>query len=236
MALYNFHAHTTLSDGDLSPVEMLRWAVVGGYVAFALTDHAGLAELDWLADLLGRSCRLAQEQWGIEAIPGVELTHLPPPLIGQAARAAKQAGLRLVVVHGETPVEPVQPGTNRAALESEHVDVLGHPGLLTAEEAAIAAERGIFLEISSRRGHSLANGLVAQRALRAGASLLLDSDAHAPGDLWDEPFARTVLRGAGIPDDRMEEILFENPRRLVQKLLPEKNVRISPTTIQSESL
>lgn len=216
--LYNFHAHTTLSDGELSPVEMLRWAVAGGYSAIALTDHAGLAELTWLAEMLRRSCRLAQEQWGIRAIPGVELTHLPPALIPEAAQAAKEAGLELVVVHGETPVEPVEPGTNRAALSSPHVDVLGHPGLLTEEEAGMAAERGIFVEITSRRGHSLANGLVAQRALAAGARLLLDSDAHAAGDLWDAAFARTVLRGAAVPEDRLDEILLWNPERLLQKL------------------
>lgn len=216
--LYNFHMHTTLSDGELSPVEMLRWTVSKGYAAVALTDHAGLAELPWLASILVPSCRLAQQQWGIRAIPGVELTHLPPALIPEAARAAKDVGLELVVVHGETPVEPVAPGTNRAALESEHVDILGHPGLLSEEEAGMAAAQGIFIEITSRRGHSLANGIVAQRALAAGAALLLDSDAHAAGDLWDEPFARTVLRGAGIPDDRLDEILLDNPQRLLQKL------------------
>src|SRR5581483_9964486 len=209
--LYNFHMHTTLSDGELSPVELLRWAVDRGYSAVALTDHAGLAELPWLAEVLGQSCRIAQEHWGIRALAGVELTHLPPAVIPQAARAAKEAGLELVVVHGETPVEPVAPGTNRAALSSPHVDVLGHPGLLTDDEARLAAENGIFLELTSRRGHSLANGLVAQRALAAGARLILDSDAHAAGDLWDQAFARTVLRGAGLPETLLDEVLLHNP-------------------------
>jgi putative hydrolase len=218
MKLYNFHSHTTLSDGKLSPLELLRWAVSRGYSALGVTDHAGLAELDWLADQLGTSCRVAQEEWGIEAIPGVELTHLPPSRIALAAQRAKAAGLEIVVVHGETPVEPVLPGTNRAALESPHVDVLGHPGLLTEEEARMAAQRGIFIEITSRRGHSLANGLVAQRALAAGARLILDSDTHDPGDLWDSQFAHTVLRGAGVPEDRLDEILVQNPRLLLERL------------------
>lgn len=216
--LYNFHAHTTLSDGELSPVEMLRWAAAKGYTAVALTDHAGMAELPWLAQVLIPSCRIARDYWGITAIPGVELTHLPPELIPDAARRAKEAGLRIVVVHGETPVEPVAPGTNRAALSSPHVDILGHPGLLTDEEARMAADRGIFVEITSRRGHSLANGLVARRALAAGARLVLDSDAHDSGDLLDERFSRVVLSGAGIPEDHLEEILTESPRLLLQKL------------------
>ena len=216
--LCNFHMHTTLSDGELSPVELLRWAVAKQYDAVALTDHAGLAELDWLAGILIPSCRLAQQQWGLQAIPGVELTHLPPKLIPEAARAAKEAGLELVVVHGETPVEPVELGTNRAALSSPHVDILGHPGLLTEDEARMAADRGIFVEITARRGHSLANGLVAQRALEAGARLVLDSDAHAAGDLFDIAFASTVLRGAGIPEGLLDEILSRNSGLLLQRI------------------
>jgi histidinol phosphatase-like PHP family hydrolase len=218
MPLANFHAHSTLSDGALSPMELLHTAVAAGYRAIAVTDHAGIAEFDWLAGILVPSCRLAEEQWGIRAISGVELTHLPPASIPEAARRAKEAGLELVVVHGETPVERVPPGTNRAAVSSPHVDILGHPGLLTAVEAQMAAERGIFLELTSRRGHSLANGLVAQRATAAGASLLLDSDAHDPGDLWNESFARTVLLGAGVPETALEEILVTNPQSLLQRL------------------
>src|SRR5438105_12681369 len=134
-----------------------------GYTAFALTDHAGTAELPWLAELLGATCRSVEGHWDMIALSGVELTHLPPALIPEAAKQAKEAGLQLVVVHGETPVEPVEPGTNRAALHSPHVDVLGHPGLISGEDARLAAANGIFLEISAQRGHSLANGLVALR-------------------------------------------------------------------------
>lgn len=216
--LANFHSHTTLSDGDLSPVELLRQAVARGYTHLAVTDHAGMAELSWLAEQLGESCRIAREGWGIEAIPGVELTHLPPKFIPEAAERAKEAGLELVVVHGETPVEPVEPGTNRAAVSSPHVDILGHPGLITEEEAAMAAERGIFLEISSRRGHSLANGLVARHALSTGARLIIDSDTHAPDDLWNMAFARTVLLGAGISEETIGAILEDNPRRLLERI------------------
>jgi putative hydrolase len=202
----------------MSPVELLRWAVHSGYTAFAVTDHAGMAELPWLAQQLVESCRIASEGWGIVAIPGVELTHLPPGMIPEAAQRAKDAGLKLVVVHGETPVEPVEPGTNRAALSSPDVDILGHPGILSEEEATMAAERDIFLEITSRRGHSLANGLVARLASAAGARLLLDSDTHGPSDIITEPFARTVLLGAGISEKDIPAILHEHPKLLLQKL------------------
>ena len=87
--------------------------------------------------------------------PPLELTHLPPEVIPQAAYRARELGAELVVVHGETPVEPVPPGTNRAAIASSFVDVLAHPGLLTPDDAERAKRNDVFVEITSRRGHSL---------------------------------------------------------------------------------
>ena len=57
-------------------------------------------------------------------------------------------------------MEPVETGTNLAAIEAG-VDILAHPGLITPEEATLAAERGVALEITTRAGHSLTNGHVA---------------------------------------------------------------------------
>jgi histidinol phosphatase-like PHP family hydrolase len=71
------------------------------------------------------------------------------------------------VVHGETIVEPVLPGTNRAAIAAG-VDILAHPGLITKEEAMLAAQKGVLLEITTRRGHSFTNGHVASIARVCG--------------------------------------------------------------------
>ena len=88
------------------------------------------------------------------------------------AQKAKQLGAWIVVVHGETIVEPVEKGTNLAALNSPDVDILAHPGMLSPEEARLAAANHIFLEISARKGHSLTNGHVAKLGLKAGAKML----------------------------------------------------------------
>src|SRR5512136_2583665 len=176
--MYDFHTHTFLSDGELSPVELIRRASEKGYRGIALTDHVGMGSLERLIRETVEDCRIAREYWDIAAIPGVELTHLPARAIAEAAKKAKDLGAWIVVVHGETIVEPVEKGTNLAALNSPHVDILAHPGLLTPEEAKLAAEKDIFLEISARKGHSLTNGHVSKLALKAGAKLLVDSDAH----------------------------------------------------------
>lgn len=216
--LYDFHCHTYLSDGELSPVELIRTAHVNGYTALAITDHGGVGFLADRLRELRRDIEIATRFWDIEVYTGVELTHLPPEAIAEAATSARAAGAQLIVVHGETMVEPVPPGTNLAAVRSGAVDVLGHPGLLTAEEARIAAENGVFVEISARRGHSLSNGRVARLCLEQGARMIVDSDGHGPDDLLTEARARRIALGAGIPEDQVDRILLDHPRRLLERL------------------
>jgi len=216
--LFDFHTHTFLSDGVLLPIELIRRAVVRGYTAIGIADHASYSTLDHVVEALARDCRLAEEHWEIRAIPGVEITHVPPAVIAELARAARKRGARYVVCHGETPVEPVPPGTNMAALQCPDVDILAHPGPISAEMAALAAKNHVFLELSARRGHSLANGAVAAAARKAGALLLVDSDGHEPGDLLTEEFARRVAAGAGLTEQETEAALIANPQSLLARI------------------
>jgi putative hydrolase len=215
--LYDFHTHTFLSDGELSPVELIRRAVVRGYRAIGIADHAGPGNVEWLVKQLVEDCRVCERYWDVVALPGVELTHLPPAAIAEVAAAAKGAGARLVVVHGETPAEPVEPGTNLAAVSCPDVDVLGHPGFLTPEEAQIAARNGVFVELTARRGHSLTNGHVALVGRAAGVRFIVDSDGHSPSDLLTPALAMKVARGAGLSADEARSVLQENPRALILK-------------------
>ena len=216
--VYDFHTHTFLSDGVLSPGELIRRALLNGYEAIAVTDHVGLGDQERVLETLVKVCEIATREMGIIAIPGVELTHVPRHKIQEAAQQAKRLGARIVVVHGETIKEPVEEGTNRAALECPDVDVLAHPGLLREEDAALAAERGIFLELSARRGHSLTNGHVARVAWAAGAHLVVDSDAHAPEDLLTQGLASAVAQGAGLTPSDLDGVLRANPLSLLHRL------------------
>ena len=216
--VYDFHTHTSLSDGELSPIELIRRALVNNYRAIALTDHAATGSLKRIIQETVEVCALARSYWDILAIPGIELTHVPAQAIAETAKKAKELGAWLVVVHGETIVESVEKGTNLAALHSPHVDILAHPGLLSLEEAELAAKNGIFLEISSRKGHCLANGHIASLAQRTGAKLLLASDAHGEQDLLTAPFADKVIHGTGLDDTVCRQILTVNPQALLKKL------------------
>jgi histidinol phosphatase-like PHP family hydrolase len=216
--VYDFHTHTSLSDGELSPIELIRRALVNNYHAITLTDHAASGELDRIIQETAEVCALARSHWNILAIPGIELTHVPADAIAETAKKAKELGAWIVVVHGETITEPVEEGTNLAALRSPHVDILAHPGLLSLEEAKLAATNSIFLEISARKGHCLTNGHIASLAQQVGAKLLLNSDAHSQQDLLTPSLATQIARGAGLDKTACQEILSLNPKTLIKKL------------------
>jgi histidinol phosphatase-like PHP family hydrolase len=133
----------------------------------------------------------------IKVIPGVEITHVPVESIGELVKMARSLGAKIVVVHGETLVEPVPVGTNQAAIIAG-VDILAHPGLITENEVILAKQHSVFLEVSGRKGHSLANGHVVSLAKKIGARLIFNSDSHAPGDLINKDLAMKILQGAGL--------------------------------------
>ena len=216
--MYDFHTHTFLSDGVLSPIELIRRAHVRGYRAMAVTDHVGLGNLEWVVKTLIKDCAQATKRWDILALPGVEITHVPKEDIDLVARTAKELGAKLVTVHGETIVEPVEPGTNEAAVRSSAVDILAHPGLIAYDHARLAAENGVYLEVSARKGHSLTNGHVVKVAKEARASTVLDSDAHEPADLLTPELARQIAAGAGLTDEDAHALLQLNPEKLLARL------------------
>ncbi len=216
--MYDFHTHTFLSDGVLSPVELIRRAMVQGYKVMAITDHVGLGNVEWVLKTLIQDCAQASRRWDIMALPGVEVTHVPKEDVDLVARTAKELGAKLVAVHGETIVEPVEPGTNDAAVRSGAVDVLAHPGLITYEECRLAAENGVRLEVSARKGHSLTNGHVVKMAREAGALTVLDSDAHGPEDLLTPDLCVRIAKGAGLAAGEVHALLHSNPRDLLARL------------------
>jgi putative hydrolase len=213
--MIDLHTHTLFSDGVLVPSELVRRAVMKGYKVIAITDHADASNLDFIIPRVTAACKILNSRWDIVALPGIELTHIPPETFGELTERARVLGAAIVVAHGETLVEPVHPGTNRAAIEAK-VDILAHPGLITKDEALLAAEKGVHLEISSRKGHSLSNGHVARIAAETGAKLVIDTDTHEPGDLITDEFAKTVLLGAGLDNERISVVL-RNSRDLASQ-------------------
>lgn len=199
--MIDLHSHTVFSDGVLIPSELARRAEHGGITAIGITDHGDLSNMDFIVPRIVAVADQLNRVMSVRVISGIEITHVPPVLIAETAVRARSLGARLVLVHGETIAEPVAPGTNRAALEAD-IDVLAHPGLISEEDVVFARERGIFLEISARKGHSLTNGHVAGLARRSGAQLVINTDSHEPADLISTEKAIRIVQGAGLePED-----------------------------------
>lgn len=214
--LIDLHTHSTLSDGGLLPSELVRRAEGKGYSCIAITDHVDMSNFEQVTEQVLKVCPLLTKNTGVKVIPGVELSDVPPSLIPELVQKARSAGAKLILVHGETIVEHVASGTNRAAIESR-VDILAHPGLISVEDVKLARENGVLLEISGRKGHSFTNGHVAKLAEDIGAELVFGSDAHEEEDLLTYEEVRKVCCGAGLSEAGVDK-LFENARKLVERV------------------
>jgi histidinol phosphatase-like PHP family hydrolase len=214
--MIDLHTHSLFSDGELIPSELVRRVESLNYSAVAITDHSDSSTLDFTVPRIAQVAEDLNRSQSVKVIPGIELTHVPPSLIGSLVKKARELGAKLVVIHGESIVEPVAPGTNRAGIEAG-ADILAHPGLISEEEVRLAAAKGVMLEISARAGHSFTNGHVARLAGETGAKLVLNSDAHAPRDFMKEAFAQKVLEGAGLPLNSLSSLLA-NSRSLLGKI------------------
>jgi histidinol phosphatase-like PHP family hydrolase len=212
----DLHTHSIFSDGELIPAELAQRAFAAGYKVLAITDHVDHSNIDFILPRIIKVCSKITEEGKIKVLPGVEITHVAPAQIADMADEARRLGAKIVLVHGETIVEPVPAGTNLAALKSS-IDILAHPGLLTEEEASLAAEREILLEITTRRGHSFTNGHVVQMARKFKSNLILNNDAHAPADFVSSKMAINIARGAGLNDDEIS-VMFGNSKKMVQKV------------------
>jgi len=215
--MIDFHTHTFFSDGELIPSELIRRADEIGCRAIAITDHGDSSNMEIIIPNIVKICAEIAGQWKIKAVPGIELTHVPPKLIPGLERDARKLGAKIVIVHGETITEPVFRGTNRAALES-NIDILAHPGMITEDEVRLAKANNIYLELTSRRGHCLTNGHVSRLAMKVGAKLVINSDAHAPADLLSLDFARKVAKGSGLSDEDFRTVRL-NAEELLEKVM-----------------
>ena len=214
--MIDLHTHTLLSDGELLPSELARRALVIGYEAIGITDHCDWSNIDFVVPRIVKASESLNRHWKIKVIPGVELTHVPLEEIEPLVKYAREHGAKIVIMHGETLSEPVIEGTNRCAIECG-VDILAHPGNITEEDAILACQRKVFLEITTRKNHLITNKHVAQMARKTSAKLVLNTDAHKAEDLVTEEIARKILSKAGLSLPEADEI-FRNSRGFATSL------------------
>lgn len=215
----DLHTHSLLSDGVLLPAEVLRYACYMDFAAIAITDHVDHSNLESvIKDLLTFSKKQAKFS-NVLFIPGVEITHADPALIAPMAKEARKMGAKIIVCHGQTPSEPVAEGTNSVAVSQKGlVDILAHPGYITEEDAARAKDNGVYLELSAKPAHKETNKHVAKMALKTGAKMLVNTDAHGPNDYITQKKAFELAIDSGLTEEEANKTIADNPKELLARL------------------
>lgn len=203
--MYNLHSHTILSDGDLIASEVAVRYAAAGYKTVAITDHADYSNIKSVVSSVIDFAKHWPKDSAIKVLPGIELTHVALSQFKSLAKYARSKGIKIIIGHGESPVEPVIKGTNRAALEAD-IDILAHPGMISDDDVLFAAKRKIFLEVTSRRGHGNTNNHVVSRSRALGARIILNTDGHSPDDIITPAQLRQIGITAGLTETDLEKM------------------------------
>jgi DNA polymerase (family X) len=214
----DLHSHTLLSDGRNTLAEMAEAARDRGYAYLAVTDHSAshgfgdhvTAERLWERIQEVRAWNKGSGQRGFRLLAGSEINigldgslDYPDDLV---------AALDWVVasVHTSFAVSEKQM-TERvlAAIENPHVDCIGHltgrligrrePYGVDIEAVAEAAARtGTMLEINGNPNRRDLSDLHARLAAEAGATIVLNTDAHGVDTLDNMAYAVATARRAWL--------------------------------------
>ena len=222
--MIDFHVHSILSDGKLTIAEIVQRYKSLGYKGVAITDHVDFSNIEFVISSLKKFCKNYSCDEFI-LIPGVEITHVKPEKIEKIVKLARNLGAKIVIVHGETIIEPVEKGTNIAAIKS-CADILAHPGLICPEEVEAAKENDVFLELTFRQGHCLTNGHVARVSKEIGARLIVSTDAHDVEDIVDLNLFKLLPIASGLSQKEAEMILNVNITKLLKKIEEERGHEI----------
>lgn len=212
--MIDFHTHTIFSDGELIPSELVRRAFVKGYEAIALTDHVDSSNIDFVLPRIVTASKNLNKYWKIKVLPGVEISHAPLEEISRLVKFARKNGAKIIIVHGETTMEPVIPGTNRKGIEAG-ADIIAHPGHLSESDARLAAKKGVYMEITTRKNHRGTNKEVIRIARKTGVKLVLNTDTHSENDIIDDKKAAGFLKGLGLTKNEIKRI-FSNSKELLR--------------------
>jgi len=214
-----FHCHSIFSDGQLLPAALIREAEVRGHSVLAITDHVDDSNIEDVIKTLVTFEKKTRGKLPIKFIPGVEVSYIKPEYFEQQCKKARKLGAKLIIVHGESPVEPVYPGTNHAAVSQKGmVDILAHPGNISEEDVKLAAQNEVFLEITSRKGHKQGNQHVAELARKFGAKLVVDTDCHNENDLITQEQAFQLCKETGLSDEEALITIKDNPLELLKRI------------------
>jgi DNA polymerase (family 10) len=217
----DLHAHTTLSDGRNSLEEMASAAISRGYSYLALTDHSAThgfgdhvtEEMLW--ERLAEIRAWNEGKRGFRLLAGSEVNIGVDGSLDYSEELLTELDWVIASVHtafsGE---EKLMTGRLLAAIENPLVDCIGHltgrligrrePYPIDVEEVAEAAARtGTMLEINGNPNRRDLSEHHARLAAEAGATIVLNTDAHGTNTLRNMEYAVATARRAWLTAEQV---------------------------------
>jgi DNA polymerase (family X) len=195
----DLHMHTVLSDGRNSLEEMAQAARAYGYDYIAITEHSASHGFgngvppDELRRHVERIRSL--DEPGLTVLAGTETNVLPDGSVDYDDDVLGELDWVIASLHTSFRMsEDEQTERVLRAMEHPLVDAIGHatgrmigrrePYALNVDRVIEkAVETGTFLEINANPNRRDLNDVYARAAAEAGATLVLDSDAHGADTL-----------------------------------------------------
>jgi DNA polymerase (family X) len=197
----DLHCHTVASDGRHTIEQMALAARERGYEYVAITDHSAShgfgndVSPDQLRAQIEHIREVDASMAGIKVLTGSEVNILPDGSLDYEDDLLAELDWVIASVHTAFGMSE-QAMTERmiAAVEHPLVDAIGHPtgrlierrepyALDLAALIEAAVRTGTMLEINANPDRRDLNDVHARAAAQAGATILIDSDAH-----WVERF------------------------------------------------
>jgi putative hydrolase len=221
------HSHSDWSDGGSPIREMAEAAKAYGHQYWALTDHSprltvahGL-DAERLRRQLDVVAELNDELAPFRILTGIEVDILVDGALDQDESLLAELDVVVASVHSKLRMEePEMTRRMLRAVESPHTDILGHctgrivvgkgrpPSTFDAEAVfGACAATGTAVEINSRPERLDPPEPLLEQALSLGCVVVVDTDAHAPGQLeWQRHGCEQAAR-VGVPADRVMNTL-----------------------------
>lgn len=221
------HSHSDWSDGGSPIREMAEAAKAYGHAYWALTDHSprltvahGL-NADRLRQQLDVVAELNEELTPFRILTGIEVDILADGALDQDETLLAQLDVVVASVHSKLRMdEPEMTTRMLRAIESPHTDILGHcTGRILAGKGrpqssfdaeavfAACARTGTAVEINSRPERLDPPESLLSLALSLDCVVVVDTDAHAPGQLeWQRNGCEQAAR-VGVQPERIMNAL-----------------------------
>jgi len=217
----DLHSHTVASDGHNTIEEMALAARELGYEYLAITDHSATHGFgnDVSPEQLRRQIELVHEAnervQGIELLAGSEVNILPDGSLDYDDELLGSLDWIIASAHTSFGMDE-RAMTERivAAIEHPLVDAIGHPTGRKIDQRepyaldleavfAAAARTGTLLEINANPDRRDLSDVNARAAVRAGVTLLIDSDAHRVRTLQNMRWGVATARRAWLTRDHV---------------------------------